>query len=421
MAAKLEKTRTPGIFKRGSRYVFSYRVEGRQKWESCRTLDEARRAKAARATDLARGEHQGRSTVTLAEYATEWVKRYQGTGQRGFTEQTRKEYQRDLERYAIPRLGRLRVGEITPRHIAEFVRWFCDDDAQHARAAAERTARTGEAQETARNGYRLAGATVRRILAPVRSCLRSAMHEGAIRHNPTQGAALPVRDEHRRIAEGTDDLGDSHDVRSLSTDQLEALLLVAPPRHRLLFELLAATGMRISEALALRWGDLGLDGDRPVVRVRRAYVRGSFKPPKSRYGRRDIPIGHELVRAFRLAGPADARALVFPDHDGAPLHASNLLMRAFKPAAEEAGVSWAGFHTLRHTCATMLFAEGRNAVQVQRWLGHHSPASTLATYVHLLDGDVGAPLALPSANKVQTCPTPSDATTAEDVAPELAA
>jgi integrase len=27
---------------------------------------------------------------------------------------------------------------------------------------------------------------------------------------------------------------------------------------------------------------------------------------------------------------------------------------------------WAGFHTFRHTCATLLFAEGRNAVQVQR-------------------------------------------------------
>jgi hypothetical protein len=39
--AAMEKTRTPGIFKRGSRYVFSYRVDGRQKWESARTLDEA--------------------------------------------------------------------------------------------------------------------------------------------------------------------------------------------------------------------------------------------------------------------------------------------------------------------------------------------------------------------------------------------
>lgn len=43
----------------------------------------------------------------------------------------------------------------------------------------------------------------------------------------------------------------------------------------------------------------------------------------------------------------------------------------------------------------MLFAEGRNAVQVQRWLGHHSAAFTLATYVHLLDGDIGEPLSVP--------------------------
>src|SRR3954447_20558684 len=70
----------------------------------------------------------------------------------------------------------------------------------------------------------------------------------------------------------------------------------------------------------------------------------------------------------------------------------NALRRALKPAAEEAGVPWAGFHALRHTCASLLFAGGRNAVQVQRWLGHHSAAFTLERYVHLLDGDIGEPL-----------------------------
>jgi len=55
MAAKLEKTKgTPGIFKRGSRYVFSYRVDGRQRWELARTLDEARPLKFERITDASR-------------------------------------------------------------------------------------------------------------------------------------------------------------------------------------------------------------------------------------------------------------------------------------------------------------------------------------------------------------------------------
>jgi len=47
--------------------------------------------------------------------------------------------------------------------------------------------------------------------------------------------------------------------------------------------------------------------------------------------------------------------------------------------------TWVGFHTFRHTCATIRFRRGWNAVQVQRWLGHHSPSFTLDTYVHLLD------------------------------------
>jgi integrase len=72
----------------------------------------------------------------------------------------------------------------------------------------------------------------------------------------------------------------------------------------------------------------------------------------------------------------------------------NLRHRTLKPAAGEAGVSWAGFHTFRHTCASMLIADGRNIVQVSRWLGHHSPSFTLDVYAHLMDEGVGGPLAL---------------------------
>jgi integrase len=101
---------------------------------------------------------------------------------------------------------------------------------------------------------------------------------------------------------------------------------------------------------------------------------------------------------------------------------NNLRRRVLKPAAEEACVSWVGFHAFRHTCASMLFAEGRNAVQVQRWLGHHSPAFTLSVYVHLLDGDIGEPLTVPErVNGVQTCPTPLNANPIADLEASLAA
>jgi integrase len=81
------------------------------------------------------------------------------------------------------------------------------------------------------------------------------------------------------------------------------------------------------------------------------------------------------------------------------------MSRVLKPAAREAGVGdWVGFHTFRHTCATVLFRSGWNAAQVCRRLGHSDPGFTLRRYVHLLDADVPEPNILDglSGNKVAT-------------------
>jgi integrase len=56
-----------------------------------------------------------------------------------------------------------------------------------------------------------------------------------------------------------------------------------------------------------------------------------------------------------------------------------------------------GFHTLRHTCAPMLIESGLSPLRLQRWMGHHSPAFTLETYGHLIDGDLGPALDLRKA------------------------
>jgi len=167
--------------------------------------------------------------------------------------------------------------QITPRDVANFVGWLCDDRAQGERAAAERRAdleaagRHEQAERVSVEPVTLADATVRRILAPLRSCLATAMHEGLIRSNPTAGASLPARDA-MRAAEAGDD--DEPDRRALTREQPATVLAIAPDRYRPLLRLLASSGLRISETLALRWRDLTLNGSRPVVRVRRAYVKG---------------------------------------------------------------------------------------------------------------------------------------------------
>ena len=413
MAAPLVKTKTPGIFKRGGRYVFSYRVDGKQRWESCRTLEEARRAKAARQTDIGRGEFEERSRVTVHEYLRDWIERYQGTGRRGFREETRNEYRGLLDKYALRYFSaRLRLTDLTPSMIAGFVGWLCDGREQAKldhRVKLERARAAGKpAPDPLPPGARreLSDNTVRNALSPLRSAFATARREGLIRHNPMTGVALPHR---ARIEE------DEDQARPFPDGTMELVVSLVNPGHRLMFELLAATGVRRSELLALEGRHLALDGDQPHVkirqRVRRRVGEGLVVGPlKSRYARRDIPIPLELGDRLRTLRTADDKP-VFASTVGTLLDPDNLAERVLAPACAEAGVEWAGFHTFRHTVASRLFAAGRNPVQVQRWLGHHSPSFTLDTYVHLLDSDLGEPLGPhQGANKVQTDTTPLDAT-----------
>jgi len=122
----------------------------------------------------------------------------------------------------------------------------------------------------------------RRWSAAVRrsSTLATAKREGLIRHNPAQGLALPHREQI------TDD--EQQEVKVFSREQLAAVLAMAPDRHKLLFELLATTGLRISEAIVLQRLHLQLDGSPPEVCIRRAIVKDRIEPPKTKYGRREV-------------------------------------------------------------------------------------------------------------------------------------
>jgi len=363
--AKLEQTRHSGIFKRdgsrGTRYVVVYRdKDGKQHKETARTLEDAHALKRRRQG----GETNTAGRLTFAEYAREWVERHPAR------DSTRSDYRRQLERWLIPFIGeKAKLSDVSPLLVNRL--------AAHLRGA---EGRSGP----------LADSTVQTVLKPLRAYMGQAVREGLIPTNPTRDLRLPARE--------TVDDEDVEQVRALTPDQLATFLAVAPERHRLMFRLLAATGLRISEVFAIQWRHLHLDGG-AHVKVRRAYVRGKFEPPKTRHGRRDVPLPSSLVdglRAWRKGtewpGETD---LVFPAMAGGPLNYGNLRHRVLVPTAQEAGVPWMTFHTLRHTCASLLFDQGRNAKQVQRWLGHHSAAFTLETYIHLLSEELDAPLELP--------------------------
>jgi integrase len=347
----------PGVYRRGSRYAVVYRDrQGRQHKRSAPSFAEARLLKAALTADVARGEHSSASRITLAEYLPEWLSTYAGRTSRGVRVQTKLEYQQDLERHALPFFGRTRLAEIEPRDIKRFIATLIDEG--------------------------LCSSSVRRRLAPLRALLATAVEDGLIRANPAAGVRVP-RSPSDRI---------DQQRKALGRDELRRLLCELPPEWRLFVEFLVHTGLRFSEAIGVRWDDVDVEQGR--LYVRRRLYRG-VDEPKSRYGLRAIPLSPRMLASLtELRQTSNYRAEgdpVFASRMGTPLDYTNVYRRVFKPAARRAGVPWAGLHTLRHTCATILFRNGLNAKQVQLWLGHHSPAFTLAVYVHLSVDDLPDP------------------------------
>jgi integrase len=352
---ELEKTSTPGVFKRGRGYVIRFRdPQGQQRQASARTLAEARRLRSELAADVSRGEYRPTTRTTFAEYAATWLETYQGRTTRGIRPETIRDYKAELDRFAIPLLGRLRMSEIEPRHIKQL-----------ASAVSDRG---------------LAPATVRLALAPVRALFATAVEEGVLRSNPTVGV---------RVAKPATLDEDDRPEKALTDEQLGGLLAAVPEKYRPFVAFVSQTGMRISEAVAVRWSDVDLE--RGTVSVRRRWYRNEYAPPKTRQGRRTIPLAPSMSDLLARRHAAVARGdddLVWPNDHGNSLDPANLASRVLKPAALDAGVPWASWHTLRHTCGSRLFREGWNVKAVQTFLGHANPGFTLSVYVHFFEDDM---------------------------------
>jgi integrase len=339
------------------------------------------RGRASLRREHVEDRHREPSGLSFANYAREWIDNYAGRTRKGIREETRVDYRKRLEQDAIPFFGRIRLSAIEARDL--------DALAKHVA------------------GRGVKANTVRLSLAPVKALLADAHARGDLRSNPVAG----YRTRYELDAVDTKDRDAvTEDVRALAPAELAAFLDAleadeAWARWRPFFEFLVQTGLRIGEAIEFRWKDVDL-GQR-TARVSRRFYRGRVGPTKSKYGRRPVKLPPAVAQPLwqRWADEQpDSDVLVFTSERGERIDQSNLMSRVLKPAAVNAGLgewvktprgrraeSWVGFHTFRHTCATELFRYGWNAMQVQKFLGHHRGSFTLDTYVHLLPEDLPEP------------------------------
>jgi integrase len=356
----------PGFYRHGNQIAFKIRLRsGRTRWGSAPTLRAAKRRREELQTDARRGQITG-PTERFDTYARTWIDTYPGRTSRGLRKATRDGYRIQLEQHAIPYFGTMPLAQITPVDVREYT--------THVAAKIRKRMK----REPAKN-------TVRLALAPVKALLATARDDGLIASNPAAGVRLLIPDQHH----------DGQPVKAWTPDEFERLAGQLEGRDLLLACFLVEIGPRRGELLELRWSDVDLGAG--TVTINRTIYKGRVTPPKSRYGRRRLRLSGELARELwqlrkdTRAGDAD---LVFRNGNGARWKAEQLVADVLRPAAQCAGIPWLGLHGFRHTCATSLFRDGANPVQVQMWLGHHSAAFTLATYVHLLPEDLPEPPAI---------------------------
>lgn len=246
-----------------------------------------------------------------------------------------------LRRHILPRLGMLRLDEISYEHV---------EDLKIYLATSERKSGKKRSAKTVNNVM----ATLHRLLviARKRSLISSLPEFEPIRCPPPEFDFLNFQEADRLIA--------------AAKEEWQTLITFA-----------LRTGMRRGELVALRWQDVDLEAGKVIVR--QSIWRGIIGVPKS-HKPREIPLSASVVAILKahrhLRGP-----LVFCDLDGNYLRV-NKLNQVIAAVCKRAGLRHIGWHVLRHTFASHLAMRGVAVKAIQELLGHASIQMTMR-YAHL--------------------------------------
>ncbi len=237
--------------------------------------------------------------------------------------------------------------------------------------------------------------------------LKYAVHKKAITSNPMATMKAPKRNECIDLSE-TDFHCDEED-KALTREETEKLRSVLyqrwkrPPQNRRYvnggaMDLILNTGMRMGEALALKWCDVNWDKkcitvSKNLITAKSRDAKGSkFKlylqdKPKTEKSRRIIPLNTAALAALedlKTAPGYKENGFIIHTKEGTPI-----IPRTFEQTLElmcaAAGIRRVGVHALRHTYATRLFENKVDIKIISELLGHSSTEITYRIYVHVID------------------------------------
>ena len=366
--------------KSGTWYVeFHFRdpVTGKHKYvqrsTECTDKREAKVAAARILTELkasmsAISLGNANAQMTLGEWFDAWLHDY---CEPQLSPNTVKQYGSLIRNHINPSIGSVQLSKLRTPRLQHFI--------LQVSMAPRRDGKPGH----------LAPGSVFLIRAVLDSALNRAVKLRVIPSSPMENVELPRSRE------------ESHEIVPMTPDEALAFLTTAQQisPYYALYWVVLSTGLRIGEALGLRWRDLNLDTG--VLAVRHNLLRGKgevnkrLSKLKTRKSTRDLPLSPAPLEALKQHRKAQIQARLragpfWQDHDlifctgkGTPLNDGNIRERDIKRILAKAGLGHYRLHDLRHTSATMALLAGVPAKVVQQRLGHSRISTTMDVYSHV--------------------------------------
>jgi integrase len=337
-------------------------VDGKRKQLRKRfaTEKEARAALDAVRGEVSRGTYVHSTKITLAEACENWL-----AAKHGLKQSTLHGHRVNLAA-AVAEVGDIEVQKLTKRNI--------DDLVTKLRAG-------GLPSPTGKVRKPWSPRSINYMLGLLTAVLKDQMRQGQVVRN---------------VAELVDRIpADPKPSDTFRPSELQKVLdHVEGDRYAIAWQL-ALTGLRRGEVAGLRWSDIDLDARTPQISSTRLRFGKNLveDTPKSRAGRRTLPIPDHLaatLRAARAIQAADrlslgeeyrASGFIVVDELGEALSPYALTSR-WARMLRAAGVRRIRLHDARHTCGTLMHLQDVPIALISAWLGHASKAFTMATYVH---------------------------------------
>jgi integrase len=172
----------------------------------------------------------------------------------------------------------------------------------------------------------------------------------------------------------------------LTAEEFRTLLEALPERERLMGMICATTGLRIGEALGLKWEDINFTTH--MADVLRSYSDGAIGPCKTEISEQPVPLDEIVLEGLRawhpVCGYPEPGDWVFASDRSfgkTPLWPDSLRTKVLQPIARRVGITkQIGWHTFRRTYSSLLAATGNDVKVVQELMRHSKISTTMEVY-----------------------------------------